>query len=214
MTLTVCHVSDSHGWLGDPLLGDFDVVVHSGDFLPNRTRGILNIERPFQEQWIRANAVKINAWLRHRPVLITHGNHDFINSVPVLESIGVEAYCLDDQRVEFGGHVFYGFPHVPHFTGEWNYETSDRELKARLDAIDPEGVEVLVAHSPIFGVLDRNAQGQRCGSTPMRKWLQNLPHVPEHYLCGHIHESNGRMLWSRGIHVSNAATTQRLITLT
>ncbi len=208
--MRLCHVSDTHGWFR-PVPTDADIIVHSGDFLPNRTFGIWSIESAYQPKWIEDNAEKLKEWVRDRPLLITHGNHDFINIVPHLQTIGIDAHQLDDRRYVHSGIVFYGFPHVPAFSAQWNYETSHTELTARTEAIDLEGVNFLVAHSPFFGVLDRNQKGERCGSKPMRKFLQENRHVPEYYLCGHIHESNGVQHWSRGIKVYNSATTQHAI---
>ncbi len=206
----IVHVSDTHGYLS-PLPPDAQVVVHSGDFLPNKTFGVWSIERAFQPTWIEQNAEQIKRWVRDRPFLITHGNHDYIDSVPFLRAIGVDAHCLDDVRYVHDGIVFHGFPHVPFYTGQWNYETSNRELEARTQAIDLEGVNVLVSHSPFYGVLDMNRKGIRCGSKPMRHRMQHSSHVPEYFLCGHIHESNGRQAWSRGIQVYNSATVQHMI---
>ncbi len=185
--------------------------MHSGDFLPNRTFGQWVIESAYQPAWIEKNAEQIKRWIADRPFLITHGNHDFINSVPYLKAIGVDAHCLDDVRYVHDGLVFHGFPYVPAFTGHWNYETSNTELTARTEAIDLMGVNILVCHSPIYGVLDRNGVGERCGSKPMKKFLRNNRHVPDYYLCGHIHESNGVQAWSRGIRVYNSATTYHVI---
>ncbi len=186
-------------------------MVHSGDFLPNRTFGHWVIETAYQPQWIEDNIEKIKQWLNGRKLLITHGNHDFIDVAHFLKYHDVDANCLDDARYVHDGIVFHGFPHVPFFSGMWNYETSNQELTARTEAIDLDGVNFLVAHSPIYGILDRNQKGERCGSIPMRKFLQNNRDVPEYYLCGHIHESAGRQGWSRGIRVYNSATIQQVI---
>lgn len=208
--MKLLHVSDSHGWLGLKL-PEADIVVHSGDFLPNKTFGIRSIEEAYQPYWIEQNAEKIRNWIGDRALLITHGNHDFIDSAPHLRKIGIEAYNLDDTKLVHGNLAFYGFPWVPEF-GPWNRGCSDYVLEARLEAIeDFEDVDILVAHSPIFGLLDRNATGERCGSKPMRKFLQDSAHVPNWVLCGHIHESHGIQTWSRGIQVSNAATICRVI---
>lgn len=210
--MRLCHVSDTHGWFR-PVPVDAELIVHSGDFLPNKTFGIWSIETAYQPKWIEDNSEKLKQWAGERPLLITHGNHDFINTVPHLQAIGIDAHQLDDRRHDQDGVVFYGFPHVPAFSGQWNYETSKTELTARTEAIDLDGVNVLVAHSPIFGVLDRNSNGNRCGSIPMWNRLQNSSYVPEYFLCGHIHEAAGRQEWSRGITVYNAATAQYTIDL-
>ena len=210
--MRILHISDTHGYAPD-LLEDVDVVVHSGDLLPNRTLGLRAIEEPFQKMWIEQHGEKLRAWLRDRPLLLVHGNHDFIDAVPVLRSVGIDAHGLDDRRFLFDGVVFYGFPHVPYFSGEWNFECGPRDLDARVQGIDLDGVDVLVAHAPIFGLRDRNADGERCGSKPMRALLKASSYSPRWYLHGHIHESAGVQRWIRDIDISNAACTQRVITL-
>jgi Icc-related predicted phosphoesterase len=207
--MKIVHVSDTHGHL-TAIPDDADIICSSGDFMPNRTFGNWPIESAYQPMWLRDNENQIKAWLQDRPFLITHGNHDFVNCVPVLREMGINAIQLDDRRVVCQDVVFYGFPHVPYFTGCWNYETSPSELEARTQAIDIEGVDILVAHSPIYGVLDRNGSGQRCGSRPMRKFLSETKTPPKYYLSGHIHESAGKLGWSNGIQVYNSACTQQV----
>lgn len=207
--MKILHVSDNHGYLGDELL-PAHFIVHTGDFCPNRTFGIRSIEETYQPYWIETRAAELRAWIGDRPILVVHGNHDFVDTVPHLRRAGIEAYNLDDKRVDLFGLIFHGFPWVPWF-GDWNNMIGNTELTLRTNALDLEGVDVLAMHSPIYGVLDRNQDGERCGSKPMREYLQNATHVPRYVLHGHIHESHGLQSWSRGMIVSNAATTQRVI---
>jgi Icc-related predicted phosphoesterase len=204
--MKIAHISDTHGHLA-PIMGSPDVIVHSGDFLPNQTFGMEVIERAFQPKWLEFNETRLKEWIDGRPFLISHGNHDFINSVPYLQAMGIEAYDLDDVRLEFDGLIFHGFPWVPEF-GPWNRGCNKRELQARTDALDLEGVDILVTHSPPYGILDRNARGERCGGKPMREKLQMGAHVPSYVMSGHIHESAGVQGWSRGVIISNAACVQ------
>lgn len=206
----ILHISDTHGGL-PTLRGEFDVVVHSGDFLPNRSFGHRVVEETFQCAWIENNAARLRAWLDDKPLLLTHGNHDFVDAAPILRSLGIDAHCLDNRKHTFNGISFYGFPYVPYFRGVWNFECTQHELEVRTETMDLEGVDVLVAHSPIYGLLDRNAEGTRCGSKPMRRFLESSAHVPSWYLCGHIHEAAGYKRWKRDIDVSNAACDQRVI---
>lgn len=206
--MKIVHTSDTHGYLW-PVLPEGDAVIHSGDFCPNRTNGIWAVETTFQPAWIQANGPQIKDWIGERPFGIVHGNHDFIDTVPYLKAAGIDAYNLDDKKVEILGVGFQGFPWVPEF-GPWNRGLDPVTLYDAVFAMDLD-CDVLVCHAPIYGVLDRNRSGERCGNKPLRKLLQDAVRVPDYVLCGHIHESNGYQAWSRGISVSNAATTVRVI---
>lgn len=201
--------------------GSIDYIVHSGDFCPNFSRGIRAIEEPRQEQWLRDNADRISAWLKNIPVLFVPGNHDFVDIPKILNDCGLSTIidiCKKDSKgkpvpVDFMGKKIYGSPWVPYFTGEWNYELEDDKEELAVKEVLSIKPDIIVSHSPIYGVLDRNGQGTRCGS---RQWKWQLEeqmlngYVPAYYLHGHIHESNGIMRW-KGIVVSNAATTANVI---
>lgn len=211
--MRILHCSDTHGLFptlpGDPV----DVVVHSGDFFGNRSRGIRSIEAAYQEHWLADNMGKLKRWLDGRPFLFCPGNHDFYNPVEAMRAAGIYAQDLECKRVEFGGLSFFGLPYVRWFTGEWNYELSEPELE-RVYANVPDDIDVLVSHGPMFGVLDRVRPMERAGSMALRAHLQNAKRVPKALLCGHIHEAAGVQGWSRGLIVSNAALTYQVIAVT
>jgi Icc-related predicted phosphoesterase len=213
----ILHLSDNHGAL--PELRDrdtVDVIVHSGDLMPNRSFGIREIEETFQRFWLEENGKRLKDWIGDKPFLYCPGNHDFVPAVPYLKDAGVDAYDLMDKLVEFGGLSFYGFPWTPKFY-DWNYMCDDRELALRLqpaiELMSQGAIDVMVAHGPIFGVRDRNGEGHRCGSAIMRQAIQGARHPPRAFLHGHIHESAGLQFWSREVLVSNAATTQVILDL-
>jgi Icc-related predicted phosphoesterase len=215
--MRILHISDTHGTL-PPLLEDgVDVVVHSGDFLPNRTRGIRAVEEVFQPAWVHENAARLRGWMGDRRLLVCAGNHDFVDPAPLLREAGLNAVSITDRLHDEDSVGFYGFPWVPFFTGEWNYELGLVPLTNATIAVEEMlnqgAIDVLVSHGPLYGVRDRNADGENCGSLPMRYALQAARHAPRAFLCGHIHEARGRQTWSRGIHVSNAALTQNWIDL-
>jgi len=211
--LKLLHLSDTHGTM-PPLSSDADVIVHSGDILPNRTFGIRPVEETFQRYWLEEHAAKIRTWIGSRPFLVCPGNHDFIDPTPYLRDAGVDAHSLCDRFLEIDGVRFYGYPWVPVF-GPWNWMASPRERLARLvpavERMDAGEIDVFVAHGPMFGVLDRNAEGERCGSRVLRDALREARFAPKFLLHGHIHEAAGVQGWSRGMIVSNAARTQRVL---
>jgi Icc-related predicted phosphoesterase len=213
--MKILHMSDTHGRLPVPE-GDFDVIVHSGDFLPNASYGVRPIEHAFQTRWIEENAPKLSAHYWTKPLLVTPGNHDFIDVTPALRDVGIDARLLCNGTLEVDGVTFWGHPWTPTFY-DWNWMCSRREMCGHL--LDPEvlmntvGIDVFVSHGPMYGVLDRNQDGERCGCHDLRFVMQEVRHPPKALLHGHIHESAGVVGWSRGMIVSNAATTQRVVTV-
>lgn len=207
--MRLLHISDTHGTFPD-LNARADIIVHSGDLLPNASRGGPN-EAVWQVGWIVSNSVRLRNWIGSRPFLFIHGNHDFAIATPWLRDAGIDAVCLDDVSYTENGVSFYGIPWTKYFTGEWNRELHPHEMQAVINRIPY--VNVLVSHGPPLGILDHNAYGERCGCPTIRSALDygTIP-VPDVYLCGHIHESNG-VCRIRETLYSNAATTQHIIEL-
>lgn len=197
-----------------PLLPTGDVIVHSGDLMPNRSFGIRSIEETWQPHWVAENLGRLAAWIGARPFLYTPGNHDYIDPTVALRAAGVDAHLLIGFA-EVNGVGFYGHPWTPEFCG-WNWMCGAVEMAERLawfrEMNDQGAIDVLVSHGPMYGVLDRNARGHRCGCPVLKKTLQEARHLPKAMLCGHLHEANGHVMWN-GMHVSNAATTQRVVTV-
>lgn len=213
--MRILHLSDTHGRMPE-LERDFDVVVHSGDLLPNRSYGIRPIEETFQRYWLEENAPKFppSYWLK--PLLVCPGNHDFIDPTPILRSFGIDARLLCNGALGVSGVGFYGFPWTPTFY-DWNWMCGPDEMREHLspavELMSQGAIDVFVGHGPMYGVLDRNADGERCGSKVVRDVMRDVRHPPKLFLHGHIHEAAGVQTWSRGILVSNAATTQRIVTI-
>lgn len=210
--MRILHVSDTHGQF-DPLSTDGDVVVHSGDLMPNRTFGIAQVEHAFQRYWVEDNAKRIRDWVGSRPFLLTLGNHDFIDPTQYLRDVGLDARLLHDG-VELGGVRFCGFPWTPTFY-DWAWMCGPVEMAERLrpavDLMNRGDVDVFVSHGPMYGVLDRNRDGTRCGCKVLRETMQTVDVPPKLLLHGHIHEAAGWLGWSNGMTVSNAARTQRVL---
>lgn len=209
--MRIIHCSDTHGRL--PVLPkDGEFVIHSGDYLPNASRGNLTIELPFQERWIRANAENLKEWLGGRSFLFSSGNHDFIDPCPIMVECGIDAINLNDKVTLYKGLNFYGFPYVPFIAGEWAGEKHLPEMHDEMNRMlrrikDSEAkIDILVSHAPPFGVLDVY-MNEHLGNTLMTNMMayQEMDPLPRYYLCGHIHESHGSAELF-GVTISNAAT--------
>lgn len=213
VSVKILHISDTHGLLPEPI-GDWDVVVHSGDMMPNRSYGVRPVEVPFQRLWIEDNAPRFHARYWTKPFLYCPGNHDYHDPTPHMRALGIDARLICNNEALVDGVRFWGFPWVPQFY-DWNWMCGPAErrehLKPAVELMESAELDVLVAHGPMYGVLDRNADGERCGSRVLRETLQTVKRAPRALLHGHIHESHGLQAWSRGMLVSNAATTQRIV---
>lgn len=227
--MRLLHVSDNHSILY-PLkeIETCDVVVHSGDFLPNtrsvHTSGSLGAEKAFQKSWVIRNIPQLKDWLQGKPFLLTPGNHDFIDPCEIMRQEGIDARNLTENIVTFGDTRFYGFPYIPWMGGGWNFEEFPPAMIEKVDKLvrqaNDELFDVIVAHCPPFGIMDKNHWGQNCGNQAMMRALEGkFSFWPKAYLCGHIHESHGMgylespSSTEEKMLISNAATTQRIIEL-
>lgn len=211
----ILHISDTHGMLPEPQ-GDWDVVVHSGDMMPNRSYCIRPIEDTFQKYWLEQNVPKFHSRYWLKPFLYTPGNHDYVDPTPIMRNFGIDARLVCNDLVDVDGVSFYGHPWTPTFY-DWAWMCGPLEMEHHLtpvaELLNQGGLDVLIAHGPMFGVLDRNQDGERCGCKVLRKTLQDGSHAPKALLHGHIHEAAGIQPWSRKLIVSNAARTQRVVEL-
>ncbi len=141
------HISDSHGTFSELPAGG-DVIVHSGDMMPNSTRGDRDVEPAFQARWLHNNAYRFREWLDGRTMLLCRANHDFTASVqPIMQGAGVNVVDITNRLYEFGGHTFYGFPYVNYLCGEWNFEVTGGEMANKVNGIPWGQFDVMVAHS-------------------------------------------------------------------
>ena len=220
--MRICHISDTHSGL-PPLYGRYDIVLHTGDFLPNShhvSTGNRVREAEFQLQWVKDHAAELRQWLQGQPFLFILGNHDFCSPEmleELLRSLGIDAHNITEKVYPFKDVTFYGFPYVPAINGMWNYEREvpemETEVEKLVEALNKNHVDVLACHSPIHGTLDLSMGNLVLGSTVITNALDykvEKEMLPKFYLHGHIHEAHG-MSVRNGMVISNAATTKHII---
>lgn len=96
--MNILHASDLHGSV-HPLIRatctmKADLFALSGDMLPNTTRGDAACEVPYQTAWVRDYAPIFRKIFGDALVLVTPGNHDYIDLAVRLASAGVNAVPL------------------------------------------------------------------------------------------------------------------------
>lgn len=203
----IAHCSDLHGdWEFLDSVKTPDLWVFSGDFFPNRTRGIRPIESSYQEVWFRRAADRLVCALRGVPVVVVDGNHDFVNLAPLLASVGVESYDVASGPVDIKGLRFSGFPYIPWIIGEWNYEEDN--IQSEIDRVWAEDPDVLLTHAPPAGIL-----AKEYGYSAISSALFYREHKIRYHLFGHIHACGGQIMKEGGIVFSNAATTCNILDL-
>jgi len=225
----IAHISDNHGWLYHDF-EDADIIVHSGDFLPNsvaRGHGPVKQEIQYQTRWLIDNKDALKAWIKDKQFLFCRGNHDFMNPVPLMQKFGIDAIDITEDIYWVDDLAFYGFPYIPWTGGGWSQELLPPEMSTKLDTvvkyINDGMVNVLVAHCPIYGILDKGHQsiGQRWGNNALKTAFDyKIKTLPKALLCGHVHEDHGMATYppdpkpeDQVTIISNAATTVHFITI-
>ena len=167
--MKILHLSDTHGChhrLHD--LPDADVIVHSGDFTMDGSQ---------QE------AIDFMNWFCDLPYshkIFICGNHDDCLYGANIDGLDSNVHYLCNSGAEIEGVKFYG---VPMFMGDC---ITDRQTR-NYERI-PSDTDVLITHSPAYGILDFD-DDINYGSEEIMTKLSDL-NLKAH-LFGHIHNQHG-----------------------
>ena len=180
--MKILHLSDTHGYhhrLRD--LPEADAVVHSGDFC------MVGSER---------EAIDFLHWfcdLPYRHKVFICGNHDDCLYGADISGLDDNVHYLCNSGIEIDGVRFYG---VPMFMGDCITDRQGRNYAHILDDTD-----VLVTHSPAYGILDFD-DDINYGSEELLEKISSLQ--LKAHLFGHIHTQHGTVN-QHGIIFSNGA---------
>ena len=191
-------ISDLHGYY--PKLEGGDLLLLAGDYTMS---GKL-------VQW-----ADFFGWLREQPYekkVLVAGNHDNFcssgfpkNQIEADElkevidflDIDVDFEYLCDSGTEYKGAKIWGSPWSLWFNGInqkcMAFTGSEEDLKQKYEEI-PTDIDILITHSPPYGILDINQRNQHCGSTELRNIVisrRRLSNLKLH-VFGHIHECGAR----------------------
>lgn len=167
--MKILHLSDTHGChrrLRE--LPDADVIIHSGDFTMAGTQ---------QE------AIDFLNWfcdLSYPRKLFVCGNHDECLYGANIDGLDTNVYYLCNSGITINGVKFYG---VPMFMSDC---ITDRQSKNYAGI--PEDTDVLITHSPAYGILDYD-DGINYGSDELLTKISSLS--LKAHLFGHIHAQHG-----------------------
>lgn len=167
--MKILHLSDTHGChhrLRD--LPDADVAVHSGDFC------MVGSEQ---------EAIDFLNWfcdLPYRHKIFICGNHDDSLYGANIDGLDSNVHYLCNSGIKIEGVKFYG---VPMFMGDCITERQYRNYNNI-----PNDTDVLITHSPAYGILDYD-DGINYGSEDLLSVITRVS--PIVHLFGHIHKQHG-----------------------
>lgn len=190
MKITV--LSDTHNF--EPDLPGGDLLIHAGDL----TKFGFRSEVVKQLNYLHENLDK------YQDVLVIPGNHDLwaerhLNEFKEACLIG-GLLTLFEEELTIQGLRVWGSPVTKRYH-DWAFNKSESELYDIWEKI-PQGIDILVTHSPPEGVLDLNRQGIRIGCKSLTQKVKEIK--PLVHVFGHCHEDKG-ILTQDGITYINAA---------
>ncbi len=170
--------ADTHRCIDGLEIPEADVVVCAGDFC--NTGSLEDI-------------IAFNRWFSALPCkykIVVAGNHDvsFENNLSVSETLlGEDIIYMQDELVEIEGVIFYGSPWQLPFNN-WAFNLPEDELSRKFSLI-PNDVDILITHSPPFGILDSIPTKKNLGSKSLFK--KSIEVKPKFHIFGHIHHGYG-----------------------
>ena len=189
--MKILHLSDTHNChhrLRD--LPDADVVVHSGDFYMVGTE---------QE------ALDFLNWfcdLPYKYKIFICGNHDECLYGANIEGLHSNVHSLCNSGIKIEGIKFYG---IPMFLSDCVTERQNQNY-----AKIPGDTDVLITHSPAYGILDFD-DAINYGSVELLEKISTL-NLKAH-LFGHIHAQHGITTLSDTIYSNGAIMNSQYATL-
>lgn len=180
--MKILHLSDTHGCHRRLIdLPEADIVVHSGDFC------MVGSE---------TEAIDFLNWFCDLPYahkIFICGNHDDCLYGANIDGLDSNVHYLCNTGVEINGVKFYG---VPMFMGDCVTERQSRNISKI-----QEGTDVLITHSPAYGILDYDDSINYGDKQLLTKVMELRPKL---HLFGHIHRQHS-IISMDGITFSNGA---------
>ena len=168
--MRILHLSDTHG--KHHLLKNLpkaDVIIHSGDAsFAGSDSEVLDFLNWFCD-------------LNYKHKIFVAGNHDDCLYGEQIEGLPDNCYYLSHSGVEIENIKFWG---VPLFMGDTLQEGRIEQIMAQI----PENTDVLISHSPPYGILDFD-DNINYGCPDLLKAVERIN--PRYHLFGHIHASHG-----------------------
>jgi hypothetical protein len=181
-------ISDTHGLHRQLDVPSGDMLIHAGDFT-------LNSKPP-------SIVSDFDAWLGtlpHRHKVVIPRNHEYILEEPRNRDAITNAMLLVDSGVEIEGLRIWGSPVAPLYGGAFGM--SNHADRKRHWAQIPDGLDILITHTPPFAILDHGGSSERREGCPqlLEAVFRAFPRL---HVFGHIHAGYGTLRTSDTIFVN------------
>lgn len=191
--LRIACISDFHGNL-DFEVPDCDLLLIAGDICGSSR---------IHDQLIYLNGefrrFLENIGNRNIPIILVVGNHDLVfEQCPELVPY-LPCFTLLDRSVTFTENPWglkdsksleiYGSPWQKRFY-DWAFNLDSEDLKLKWAEI-PEDTEVLLLHSPVYGILDLVLDGSHQGCPHLLERIRSLKDL-KLVVFGHLHLQGGQ----------------------
>lgn len=144
--------------------------------------------------------------LPHRYKIVVAGNHDWpFARLPAEKAVSLlkNAVYLQDSSIVINGVKFWGAPwQRRYFDGA--FDLAQRQELAEKWGRIPGDTDVLITHTPPYGILDKTRHGKNAGCRDLKIALQHIR--PKIHIFGHIHESAGQHQESGCVFVNASIT--------
>lgn len=177
-------IADTHGYHQELELPQGDVLLHAGDITDRGTKGeIIDFLDWFASQ-------------DYEHKIFIGGNHDlFLDDYPVelLKLLPVNVIYLKDSGCKIKDLQLWGSPVSPDLVG-WAFGKERWEMADHWKYL-PSKIDILITHTPPFGILDTPTSSSRnLGCEALFDMVQFIE--PSYHLFGHIHASYGKVIES------------------
>ena len=179
-------ISDTHNHHHEIEIPQGDVLIHAGDIT----------ERGHKEE-----VIDFLEWFSKQPhphKIFIGGNHDiYMDRYPVdlLELIPENVIYLRNNGLTINKLKIWGSPVTPDFM-DWSFGKERSKMDEHWKYM-PEDIDILITHTPPYGILDQSSQHISLGCKFLLKKVKELK--PKYHIFGHIHASYG-------IHKTEATT--------
>jgi len=186
-------ISDTHGFHDEITIPACDILIHSGDY-----SGYGDMRE----------LIAFNQWLgtldQCENIVVVDGNHDIFayKSHSTARALLTNAIYLRDEMTTINGLKIWGSPWSRTY-GNWAYMTEEAELLKKYNRI-PENIDILVSHTPVYGILDHVPGFGSAGSVALRDEVKDRI-KPRLLVCGHLHDDGGKQKTVDGTIYVNAA---------